>query len=197
MAWLAPSGRTSAPATSPSRAAAPSPSSLRRQIYLSGVKTMSRKVKETMLAVQIERNWPKKKILETYLNQVYFGSKAYGVQAAAQTYFGKNVWELNLPQCAMIAGLPQRPSKLNPYENMAAAKARRNLVLQRMADLNMVTPAEAQKAMKTPIRLAHRRAPAGTGFRHAPFFCNAILDSYARSMATTCCTRAASRFTRR
>src|SRR5438034_9712593 len=149
---------------------------LARQIYLSGVKTMSRKVKETMLAVQIERNWPKKKILETYLNQVYFGSKAYGVQAAAQTYFGKNVWQLNLAQSALIAGLPQRPSKLNPYENPEAARTRRNLVLQRMADLNMVTPAEAQKAIKEPIRLAHKRAPAGTGFRHAPFFCNAILE---------------------
>lgn len=149
---------------------------LARQIYLSPEKTLPRKLKETMLAVQIERNWPKKQILETYLNQVYFGSRAYGVQAAAQTYFGKNVWQLNLPQCALLAGLPQRPSKLDPYENRAAAKGRRNLVLQRMGDLGMITPAEAQAAMQQPIRLAHKRRPAVPGFRCAPYFCSAVLE---------------------
>jgi 1A family penicillin-binding protein len=149
---------------------------LARQIYLSPIKKFSRKLKETMLAIQIERNWPKKKILETYLNQVYFGSRAYGVQAAAQTYFGKNVGQLNLTQCALLAGLPQRPSKLDPYEYPAAAKARRNLVLQRMADLGMIKPAEADAAMRQKIRLAHKRAPAGTGFHNAPYFCNAVLE---------------------
>lgn len=149
---------------------------LARQIYLTPRKTMSRKLKEAMLAVQIERNWPKKQILETYLNQVYFGSRAYGVQAAAQTYFGKNVWQLNLAQCALLAGLPQRPSKLDPYQNPEAAKSRRNLVLQRMAELGMVSAADAQSAMKQKIRLAHKRAPAGTGFKRAPYFCNAVVE---------------------
>ncbi len=149
---------------------------LARQIYLSPKKTMSRKLKESMLAIQIERNWSKKQILETYLNQVYFGSKAYGVQAAAQTYYGKNVWQLNLAECAMIAGLPQRPSKVNPYDNLEAAKARRNLVLDRMAELGMITQGEAQKAIRQEIRLARKHSAAGSGFRHAPFFCNAVFD---------------------
>jgi 1A family penicillin-binding protein len=149
---------------------------LARQIYLTPKKTMARKMKEAMLAIQIERNWSKKQILETYLNQVYFGGRAYGVQAASQTYFGKNVWQLNLPECALLAGLPQRPSKLNPYDNPEAARIRRNLVLSRMAELGMIAEAESEKAQRQPIRLAHKRAPAGTGFKRAPYFCNAVLD---------------------
>jgi penicillin-binding protein 1A len=149
---------------------------LARQIYLDPRKTMSRKMKETMLALQIERNWPKKQILETYLNQVYFGSKAYGIQAAAQTYFGKGVGELNLAECALLAGLPQRPSKLNPYDHAEQARGRRNIVLRRMAELGMIKPAEAEAAIKQPIRLAFKRPPPGTGFKRAPFFCNAVME---------------------
>jgi penicillin-binding protein 1A len=149
---------------------------LARQIYLDPRKTMSRKMKETMLALQIERNWPKKQILETYLNQVYFGSRAYGVQAAAQTYFAKGVADLKLAECALLAGLPQRPSKLNPYDYPEQAKARRNIVLRRMAELGMIKDSEAQAAMKQSLRLAFRRPPPGTGFKRAPYFCNAVME---------------------
>ena len=77
---------------------------------------------------------------------MYFGSRAYGVQAAAQTYFGKNVGQVNLAEAALLAGLPQRPSKLNPYENPEAAKLRRDIVLRRMLELGMAKPADVEKA---------------------------------------------------
>src|SRR5438067_4180235 len=123
------------------------PQQLARHIYLSPTRTLSRKVKELLLAVQIERNWSKQQILETYLNQVYFGSGAYGVQSAARIYFGKDVKDLTLPEAATLAGLPQRPSRLSPYValdrdgNFDASIRRGNEVLQRMGDMGQITKA--------------------------------------------------------
>src|SRR5262245_12025863 len=111
---------------------------LARNVYLSQQKTLSRKLKETMLAVQIERNLSKRQILEMYMNQVYFGSRAYGIQSAAKVYFGKDVGKLSLAECALLAGLPQRPSRLSPYRNVDAAVRRRNLVLDKMAELGFI-----------------------------------------------------------
>src|SRR6476646_7103390 len=91
---------------------------LARNMFLSSRKTVSRKIKEILMALQIERNWTKQQILDAYLNQVYFGSGAYGVQAASQVYFAKSVKDLSLDQAAMLAGLVQRPSDLSPYVAM-------------------------------------------------------------------------------
>lgn len=149
---------------------------LARNIYLSSQKTLSRKLKETMLAVQIERNWSKRQILEMYLNQVYFGSRAYGIQSAAKVYFGKDVKDLTLAECALLAGLPQRPSKLTPYRNMEAAVRRRNLVLQKMAQLGYITPQRAQLASQQPVRLAHEKEPQLSRFYRAPYFVGYVLE---------------------
>jgi penicillin-binding protein 1A len=149
---------------------------LARNIYLSSRKTLSRKLKETMLAVQIERNWSKRQILEMYMNQVYFGSRAYGVQAAAKIYFGKDVEKLNLAECALIAGLPQRPSKLSPYHNLEAATRRRNLVLAKMAEQGYITSKRLRQALQQPIRLAYNKEPAHSKFYDAPYFVSYVLD---------------------
>jgi len=149
---------------------------LARDIYLTQKKTLSRKLKEAMLAVQIERNWAKKQILETYLNQVYFGSGAYGVQSAAKTYFGKDVKDLNLAQCALIAGLAQRPNELSPYRHADRAIRRRNVVLTRMVEVGFLPKENAQKAMQQGIRLAAKQKPQHVGYFHAPYFVTHVVE---------------------
>ncbi len=154
---------------------------LARNIFLSSRKKISRKIKEILLAVQIERNWSKSKILEAYLNQVYFGAGAYGVGAASQIYFGKKIDKITLEEAAMLAGLPQRPSDLSPFAALEddgdydRTKGRRNMVLQRMADLKFITQAEADAAKKKPIKVLKRRPPA-IGYFKAKYFVQHVVD---------------------
>lgn len=154
---------------------------LARNMFLSQRKKLSRKIKELLLAVQIERNWTKGRILEAYLNQVYFGSGAYGIKSAAQVYFSKDVKDLTLEEAAMLAGLPQRPSDLSPYASMRAdgnydrTKHRRDMVLDRMAQLKFVTPAEAEAAKKKPIKVAKEK-PQSTGFFKAKYAAQYVVD---------------------
>lgn len=154
---------------------------LARNMFLSSRKKLSRKIKEMLLAVQIERNWTKSRILETYLNQVYFGSGAYGVKAAAQVYFGKDVKDLKLEEAALLAGLPQRPSDLSPYASLRATgsydrtKVRRNMVLDRMAELKFITPTQAATAKARPIKVAKEK-PRSTGFFRAKYAAQYVLD---------------------
>jgi penicillin-binding protein 1A len=154
---------------------------LARNIYLTPTRTISRKIKETLLAVQIERNWTKKQILETYLNQVYFGSQAYGVQSAARIYFNKDVKDLTLGEAATLAGLPQRPSQLSPYVALERTGKlditinRRNQVLQRMADLGHITKEQAETAMREPLKLAHKKAPQLGGYYKARHFVDYVV----------------------
>ncbi len=122
-----------------------------RNFFLDRQKTYSRKIREILLALKIGRDLPKDKVLELYLNQVYFGKRAYGVVAAAQVYYGKNIDQLTLAQMAMLAGLPQAPSALNPITNPAAALDRRNHVLGRMLDQHYITEAQYQEAIAEPI----------------------------------------------
>jgi penicillin-binding protein 1A len=113
-----------------------------RNFLLSNEKTYTRKLKEIILALKIEREYPKNKILELYLNQIYMGHSAYGIAAAAQTYYGKSLKNLTLAEQAMIAGLPKAPSAYNPITNEDRAIERRNYVLQRMLELNYITQIE-------------------------------------------------------
>lgn len=106
---------------------------LAKNLFLTSEKTLERKYKEMILALEIESKYSKEEILEMYLNAVYFGSGAYGVQNASKTYFDKNVWELSLDECAMLAGLPQAPSAYNPKKYYSKAKARQEIVLSLMA----------------------------------------------------------------
>src|SRR5437870_9686063 len=107
---------------------------LTKVLFLTPDKSLERKLKEAVLALELERRYSKDRILEMYLNQVYFGQGAYGVEAAARTYFGKPVSDLDLGEAALLAGLPRAPSSYSPFEHGAAAQRRRDVVLRRMAE---------------------------------------------------------------
>ena len=94
---------------------------LARNVYLTQNKTIQRKIQEVFLAILIERNFSKDKVLELYLNQVFYGSSSFGVQAASRIYFGKDVKDLDLSQCALLAGLPQQPTGYSPHRNLHRA----------------------------------------------------------------------------
>src|SRR5688500_19027274 len=128
--------------------------------------TFTRKVKEAILALEATRIYPKEKILEMYFNQIYYGNQAYGIKAAAATYFGVNdLNELSLGQMAMLAGLPQLPSKYDPVQNPVGAKARRADVLEQMVENGYITRAEADVAKEEKIEVK----PASTSI-YAPHF---------------------------
>lgn len=131
---------------------------LARNVYLSQRKTIQRKVEEAMLALMIERNFTKEKILELYLNQVYYGSGAFGVQAASKIYFDKDVDQLDLAESALIAGLPQKPSGYSPHEDLEAAVGRRNVVLSRMNELGYITVAERDRAQAEKPRIIAKKS---------------------------------------
>ena len=122
-----------------------------RNFFLDRKKTYIRKIKEILLALKIGRELPKDKVLELYLNKVYFGKRAYGVLAAAHVYYGEDLNQLTLAQMAMLAGLPQAPSSLNPINDPVSAKERRMHVLQRMLEQNYITQAEFTQANNAPI----------------------------------------------
>lgn len=126
---------------------------LARNAFLSQEKTFTRKIKEIIWAIQIERKYTKDEILETYLNEIYFGHGAYGVEAASQLYFGKSVSDLTLSESALLAGIIQIPGRYSPYLNMKAAIQRRNVVLHRMMELGYITPAQEKAAQQEPVKL--------------------------------------------
>lgn len=120
---------------------------------LSSERTYTRKIKELILSWRIEKAYSKNEILELYLNRIYLGNGSYGVAAAAQTYFSKTLTELTLPERAMIAGMPQAPTRYNPVRNPSAAKARRDIVIRRLQEEGYATKAEADAAVTTPLGL--------------------------------------------
>lgn len=122
-----------------------------RNFFLTKKKSFLRKINEIMLAMEIDRELSKEKVLELYLNQIYFGNRAYGVAAAAEVYYGKKLSELTLPEMAMLAGLPQAPSAHNPISNPVPAKKRRNHVLHRMLEEKVIDEVTYQKAIQTPL----------------------------------------------
>lgn len=122
-----------------------------RNFFLTSKKTYSRKFKEILLAIKIDRELSKEKILELYLNKVYFGNRAYGVAAAAFIYYGKSLNQLTLPEMAMIAGLPQAPSRNNPLSNPAGALKRRNHVLARMLEVGYINKTTYDKSIQAPL----------------------------------------------
>ncbi len=128
-----------------------------RNIYkeITTEKTLSRKAKEATLAVELEEKWSKKKILETYLNLVFYGRNAHGIEAASWTFFNKSAKELTIPEAALLAGLPQQPSQFDPFvaENVPKAKSRRDDVLKAMFQQEMITKAEYDAAIATAIEL--------------------------------------------
>jgi penicillin-binding protein 1A len=124
-----------------------------RDFYLTRDKLFSRKLTEVMLAYKIEGALSKDQILELYMNQVYLGQRAYGFSAASRIYFGKPLKELSIAQAAMLAGLPQAPSTVNPVANPKRAQARQFLVLKRMRELGFITEAQLQQAKKENLQV--------------------------------------------
>jgi penicillin-binding protein 1A len=122
-------------------------------VYTSGERTISRKVKEAILAVKLSDTLTKDQILERYLNAVYFGNGAYGAEAAAQTYFGRPAAKLNVVQAALLAGLIRAPSSYDPYRHRKEARARRNLILGLMAQQGYLTPAKEHRLVDLRVRL--------------------------------------------
>ncbi len=127
---------------------------LAKTLFLTPRKSILRKLKEAFLAFQIERRYTKDEILELYLNQVYFGSGAYGVEAAAQIFFGKSARGLTLAECALVAGMPKSPSRYSPLVNPDLAMRRRNVVLQQMARKGLIAEPQHQAAKASPLKLA-------------------------------------------
>ena len=143
-----------------------------KNIYFSPEKTFRRKINEALIAIQLERNYTKDKILEMYLNTINFGSGTYGIEKASEIYFGKNASELDLPQSALMAGLVRAPEIYSPFNDMEKAKLRRDLVLQLMYEQELIETGQYLNALAAPITLNEKSTTGPDQFssRIAPYF---------------------------
>ncbi|HSV30597.1 MAG TPA: penicillin-binding protein 1A [Atribacteraceae bacterium] len=144
---------------------------LSRNRFLSHRRIWRRKIKETMLAFFLEKQYTKDEILEAYLNEIYFGHGAYGVKAAAQIYFGKELAELNLAEIAIMVGIPRSPSNFSPYNNFERAKQQQRRVLRRMYESGLISARDVEEALETPIVLSGLRERRSNN----PYFVDHIL----------------------
>ncbi|WP_051533322.1 transglycosylase domain-containing protein [Anaerovibrio sp. RM50] len=134
---------------------------LAKNAYLTQDRTFKRKIQEMFLAIQLEHQYTKEEILELYLNQIYFGNGAYGVQAASKTYFGKDVENLDLSECAMLAGIPKSPNYYSPANNMQAAQQRKAVVLDQMAKYGYISSSTANKTKNEELHLVKDTSKTG------------------------------------
>lgn len=130
-----------------------------KNFFLTNERSFSRKISEILLALQIERELSKDEILELYVNKIYLGNRAYGIEAAAQVYYGKSIKDLSLAQMAMIAGLPKAPSRYNPLVNPQRSKERRDWILGRMLKLGAIDQQRYETALAEPINARHHVQP--------------------------------------
>jgi penicillin-binding protein 1A len=128
-----------------------------KSFLLTPEKSYERKIKEAILAYRIDKTFTKDEILFLYLNQIYLGHGAYGVQSAAESYFGKSAIDLNLAEAALLAGLPQAPSRYSPFRDLQKAKQRQMYVLKRMVEEGFITRQQADEAMNQPLELKSRK----------------------------------------
>jgi penicillin-binding protein 1A len=142
-----------------------------KSLLLSPEKSFSRKIKEAVLAYRLDHNLSKNDILYIYLNQIYLGQGAYGVEAAARTYFGKKAKDLNLSESALLAGLPQAPSRYSPWFHRAKAKERQQYVLRRMVEEGFISESEARNAMEASLFFPGAQDP---NFSISPFFTDLV-----------------------
>ena len=147
---------------------------LARNAFLTQEQTIRRKVLEIILALEIESKYTKDEILQMYMNQIYFGQGCYGVQTASNVYFGKDVQDLNLAQCALLAGLPNSPNYYSPFRSVEAAKYRQGIVLDQMAKYGYITEAEAAAAKEADLELA--KPDAADANRPASYFISYIIQ---------------------
>ena len=153
---------------------------LARNLFLTRKKSVTRKIAEIVLALQIERRYTKSEILELYLNQIYWGHNAYGIESASVVYFNKHASDLDLAESSLLAGIIEGPEKYSPYKNMEGAKVRQSTVLSKMAELGMLTEASANAAKMQPLALSTEE-PNKYRFV-APYFTtyviNQLIDKY-------------------
>lgn len=141
-----------------------------KTLMLTSEKTLTRKLRDILLAIEMEKNLSKEEILFLYLNQIYFGQGAYGIEQAAQVYYRKPASKLTLPEMAILAGLPQAPSRYSPVKNPLRAKERQVYVLRRMADVGYISKEEAEKAINEPVKVYVRE----TYQEFAPFYLETV-----------------------
>ena len=139
---------------------------LAKVLFLTPERSYARKLKEMILALRIEQRYTKREILSLYLNQIYFGSGAYGIEAAAQIYFGKPAKDLTIEECALLAGLPRSPKYYSPFKSPVSALGRRAYVLNRMVATGIITRARAEDAKRTPLPIPTPVKASGS----APYF---------------------------
>ena len=146
---------------------------LAKNIFFSFRRTYLRKIRELLVAFQIEARYSKQNILEAYLNQIPFGVGAHGIEQAARFFLAKPAWELNLAEAALLAGLPKSPTRYNPYRYFERAKKRQKIVLSRMAAVGFITPLEAQNAFQAELNLSPRAAESRT----SSYFLDVVLNT--------------------
>lgn len=151
---------------------------LAKNMFLTQERTFTRKIKEAILALVIERKFSKQEILQAYLNQVYFGEGAYGVEAAAQVYFGKHASELSLGESAMLAGLPRGPNIYSPYIDLKAALERRDTVLAGMVKAEYITKDQANLARTEPLVLAGKKKRSVQASYFLDYLSNELVGRY-------------------
>jgi len=151
---------------------------LAKVLFLTPDKSLDRKLKEAFLALELERRYSKDRILEMYLNQIYFGAGAFGVEAAARTYFGKSVSELGLPEAALLAALPRAPSTYSPFEHPEQARRRRAHVLNRMVEVGAITKARAIGASTADLALVPPERRRTTGPYYAEYIRQLLEEKY-------------------
>ena len=150
-----------------------------RNLYLTPQQSLSRKLTEACLAVQLDKQWSKDRILAAYLNNIYFGQQAYGIEAAAKAYFGVHAKDLTLEQAGLLAGLPQAPSAYDPVNRPDAAKARRAEVLQAMLQNGDISRAKYRRALHAPLGLHPKRTPGLAGQSYlTDFITNQLVNEY-------------------
>jgi penicillin-binding protein 1A len=148
---------------------------LAKTIFLNSEKTLIRKIRESILTIQIEKKYSKHEILQFYVNQIYFGSGAYGVQAAARIYFNKSAKDLNLAECATLAAIPKSPNYYNPFKNTKASLVRRNLVLLKMKELGYITKEQEKEALNVTLPTQKKILREATG-RYLTEFLKIMLE---------------------
>ena len=127
-----------------------------KNVYFNPEQTLRRKINEALIAVQIERNYTKDKILEMYLNTIFFGAGSYGIEKASQTYFGVSAEQLDVPQAALLAGLVRSPEIYNPFNDTEKAKSRRNLVLKLMYEQGFIDKNVYTESLSAPVNLNNK-----------------------------------------
>lgn len=150
--------------------------------FTKGERTLERKLQDVALATVIERRRTKEQILEIYLNQMFYGNGSYGVSAAAETYFGKELDELSLSEAALLARCVRRPSDQNPFANLAVSTENRNIVLKVMLDEKWITQDEYDKAISEKVKLAKRKYVGASQARKAPYFVDYVMDEVHRKL---------------